>query len=325
MGPQPTSTPPERSQTMNLQSPVNPINSPGGPGQRPIPIRQQQNGYPPNNPNSFNPSQRSASNPVQPQPPAQNLPQPLYPDRRPYPQPQRVDSRQPLPPQFNRTPLPNRGYPPTLADAYKPVPNRGHPQDPASNADPYRTRSMATMTTPPFNPAMNNHNQAPVNSFRQQPYQSMGSRTTAQGRIVPERHDERAMSMTSYSLERDHSQTMSGRVIPNRRRESGQETPQDQVQDQAQTPVASPNSQTSTIQSPGSRTMSPHSTAPPPAQCRWHLQLYPQRGPTPYSIDHRCRLTAVGLRQTLLYPHSKGRLWYIQLYFRGSPRFSEKG
>jgi len=33
------------------------------------------------------------------------------------------------------------------------------------------------------------------------------------------------MSMTSYSVERDHNQTMSGRVIPNRRRESGQELP----------------------------------------------------------------------------------------------------
>lgn len=33
------------------------------------------------------------------------------------------------------------------------------------------------------------------------------------------------MSMTSYSVERDHNQTMSGRVIPNRRRESGHELP----------------------------------------------------------------------------------------------------
>ena len=53
----------------------------------------------------------------------------------------------------------------------------------------------------------------------------MGSRTTAQGRVVPERHDERAMSMNSFSMERDHNQTMSGRVIPNRRRESGQDGP----------------------------------------------------------------------------------------------------
>jgi len=82
------------------------------------------------------------------------------------------------------------------------------------------------MSGPPqYNPPPSNYNQASATTFRQQPYQSVASRTTAQGRIVPERHDERAMSMTSYSVERDHNQTMSGRVIPNRRRESGQELP----------------------------------------------------------------------------------------------------
>ena len=83
---------------------------------------------------------------------------------------------------------------------------------------------MASMSgSPSYNAPPSNYTQASANSFRQQPYQSMGSRTTAQGRIVPERHDERAMSMNSFSMERDHNQTMSGRVIPNRRRESGQE------------------------------------------------------------------------------------------------------
>lgn len=262
MGPQPTPLPPERSQTMTSQPTMNPTLAPGGPGQRPIPVRQQQNGYPPPNPNGYHPAQRSTSNPVQPQPQPQYLPQPLNPDRRPYPQPQRIDSRQPPPPQFNR-PLPNRGYPPTLADAYKPIPNRGHPPDPASNSDAFRTRSMATMATPSFNPPITSYNQASATSFRQQPYQSMGSRTTAQGRIVPERHDERAMSMTSFSTERDHSQTMSGRVIPNRRRESGNETPQPKAYDPTQTPVASPNSQMSNSRSPASRTMSPQDSAPP--------------------------------------------------------------
>lgn len=76
-----------------------------------------------------------------------------------------------------------------------------------------------------YNPPVNNYNQASAYSFRQQPNHSMASRTTAQGRIVPERHDERAMSMNSFSADRDHSQTMSGRVIPNRRRESGAELP----------------------------------------------------------------------------------------------------
>lgn len=51
------------------------------------------------------------------------------------------------------------------------------------------------------------------------------ARTTAQGRIVPERHDERTMSMTSFARDNDHAQTMSGRVIPSRRRES--ESPQE--------------------------------------------------------------------------------------------------
>lgn len=85
---------------------------------------------------------------------------------------------------------------------------------------------MAAIPAPSsYNPPTTNYNQASANSFRQPPYQSMGSRTTAQGRVVPERHDERAMSMNSFSMERDHNQTMSGRVIPNRRRESGQDVP----------------------------------------------------------------------------------------------------
>ena len=41
--------------------------------------------------------------------------------------------------------------------------------------------------------------------------------------MIPERPDERTMSMTSWSADRDHTQTMSGRVIPSRRRESGPE------------------------------------------------------------------------------------------------------
>ncbi len=79
---------------------------------------------------------------------------------------------------------------------------------------------MASMvSSSSYNPPTNNYNQASAYSFRQQPNHSMASRTTAQGRIVPERHDERAMSMSSFSAERDHTQTMSGRVIPNRRRD----------------------------------------------------------------------------------------------------------
>lgn len=58
--------------------------------------------------------------------------------------------------------------------------------------------------------------------YRPNSSQQQATRTTAQGRIVPERHDERAMSLTSYSHDRE--QTMSGRVIPHRRKESEEST-----------------------------------------------------------------------------------------------------
>ena len=51
-----------------------------------------------------------------------------------------------------------------------------------------------------------------------------GPRSTAQGRIVPERPDERTMSMSSYARDHDHNQTMSGRVIPSRQRMSNEST-----------------------------------------------------------------------------------------------------
>ena len=237
--------PPGRSQTMNIQSvPPPPDRSQTLPSQNftasqvaaepPIPRpfqqrpqqqqqqQQQQSRYAIPSANGYQ-VQRPNNGLAQPQPNPQQLPQPLNSDRRPYPQPQRIDSRQQLPQQNNRPP-PNRNYPQNLTDAYRPIPNRGYPPNPAIITDPYRTRSMASMTGPtpyPQNPQVNNYNQASANSFRQQPYQSMASRTTAQGRVVPERHDERAMSMSSFSVDRDHNQTMSGRIIPNRRRESG--------------------------------------------------------------------------------------------------------
>ncbi|KAI9795210.1 MAG: RHO1 GDP-GTP exchange protein 2 [Piccolia ochrophora] len=196
-----TSQPPQmlqdRAQTMNVRM-QNPAM------QRPGPPRPPRANYGTPMQNGYHQDQRQPNNQVQAQPQPQYLPQPLHPERRPYPQPQRVDSRPPPPQQSN-----------------KPSPDRVHQGATALNADPYRSRSMATMSRPPvYPPQSNSYHQAPANAFRQQPYQSMMSRTTAQGRVVPERHDERAMSMTSYSPERDHNQTMSGRVIPNRRRDS---------------------------------------------------------------------------------------------------------
>lgn len=87
------------------------------------------------------------------------------------------------------------------------------------NSDPYRSQSLALNPRPQFNPG-GPSNPSQANTFRQQPYMNHMARTTAQGRVVPERPDERTMSMTSYTREPEHTQTMSGRIIPNRRRES---------------------------------------------------------------------------------------------------------
>lgn len=133
---------------------------------------------------------------LQPQPSLANLPRPINPTRG-FPQPQRLDSRQ-SPAQYQAF---QRGYPPS--------PHRGGPA-----LDTARAQSMATSRAPPY---VVPQQQLPTRP-RQQPYTA--SRTTAQGRIVPERHDERAMSLTSLSMDRDPGQTMSGRVIPDRRRES---------------------------------------------------------------------------------------------------------
>ncbi|KZF22985.1 CNH-domain-containing protein [Xylona heveae TC161] len=195
--PAPISLP--RSQTMvNLQT------SEVGMQRGGIPARPPPNGTGQASTGSYYQGPRLPGAQVSSQPQPQYLPQPLHPDRRPYPQPQRVDPRQPVPQSYN-----------------KPVPNRGYPAGPAVNSDPFRSRSMAaSMAPPPLQSPPSEYSMAPANAFRQPSFQSSTARTTAQGRIVPERHDERAMSMTSFSSDRDRHQTMSGRVIPSRRRES---------------------------------------------------------------------------------------------------------
>ncbi|KAH7559014.1 CNH domain-containing protein [Bipolaris maydis] len=183
--------------SLGEQRPIDPPNAynrpmPNGYGQHPrYPDGQQQ--------------QQQQQQQRQPQP--QYLPQPLRPERQPYGQPQRFDSRISPP-----------GQPPYN----KPIPNRfpGGP-GPAMNSDPYRSQSLALNPRPQFNPGGPSH-PSPANTFRQQPYMNHMARTTAQGRVVPERPDERTMSMTSYTRDPEHTQTMSGRIIPSRRRESGE-------------------------------------------------------------------------------------------------------
>lgn len=222
--------PPGRSQTMTTQS-VNPMyeRSPS------MTLQQQQhhhtmsmrNGPPP--PMRHVPHTYDRSNGVHmgqpymngtgagPRPPPQNPP-PMFPDRRPYPPPQRIDTRQGMPhpmqmPPYDRKPVPNRMPPPAL------------------NNDGYRSRSMVRPGEPTltYRPPPNSFQQGTASAFRQQPYAmaSAASRTTAQGRHIPDRVDgDRSMSMGSFALDRDHTQQLtSGRVVPHRRKESEPDNP----------------------------------------------------------------------------------------------------
>ncbi|RKF80904.1 Rho1 guanine nucleotide exchange factor 1 [Golovinomyces cichoracearum] len=141
---------------------------------------------------------------IPPQPQPNYLPIQQHQERRPYPAPNRIDPRS-APPhaQHNqRTPAP-RYFPGNSTSI---------------DSDSYRSQSLAISPRPQlYSPPPNNYSKVPLNGFRQSPHSLQLSRTTAQGRVVPERHDERSMSMNSYSLDRDQQQTMSGRIIPNRR------------------------------------------------------------------------------------------------------------
>ncbi|KAK1239235.1 hypothetical protein MKX08_006296 [Trichoderma sp. CBMAI-0020] len=171
---------------------------------RPRPVDHMANGN--------YPGQRSASGPQVPSSQAQYLQQQQQQARRPYPGPPgtgppRFDSRGP--------PLPSGGPRGPVQRPYQ----GGQP--PALNSDAYRSQSLASMPRPQMYPGQTNYNQSSANQFRQAPYNNQHalSRTTAQGRVVPDRHDDRSMSLTGvyHPQDRDGTQTMSGRVIPNRR------------------------------------------------------------------------------------------------------------
>lgn len=215
--------PPGRSQTMTSQTPNMMYNrsasmTSGMQSQHtmsmrqdaPPPMRQPPQNYDRSNGIAPGPPYINGTNPSRPPP---HNPAPVFPDRRPYPPPQRIDTRQgglpsmPSMGPYDRKPIPNRMPPPAL------------------NNDGYRSRSMVRPGEPTmgYRPPPSSFQQGTASAFRQQPYASMGpSRTTAQGRHIPERIDDnRSMSMGSYSLERDHAQQLtSGRVVPGRRRES---------------------------------------------------------------------------------------------------------
>ena len=128
----------------------------------------------------------------------------------------------------------------------------------------------------------------------------MASRTTAQGRIVPERHDERTMSMTSWSGDRDHNQTMSGRVIPNRRRESGQDNiGQDPFADQKTLTSVVTDSQSISKENGPSRTMSMATTIAGQSERTMSLQHRPSLQKTNGTSS---TVVSVQNRAPLVYP-----------------------
>ena len=111
--------------------------------------------------------------------------------------------------------------------------------------------------------------------------------------------------MNSFSMERDYNQTMSGRVIPNRRRESTAELPVDDefIQDfPSRTPtLTNPSTRDRTTSPDGtaSRTMSMASTIVPPSEANDTLQHKPsvQKGPSGNSA-----VISAQSRSPLVYP-----------------------
>ncbi|KAJ5534246.1 hypothetical protein N7527_000500 [Penicillium freii] len=160
------------------------------------------NGYPPPPPSgqyqAYNPGASATMSSHQP--PRYN-PNP-NPQQRfaAYPRPQRLESRPSPAPQY-----------PDPRDFNRPMP------PPALNSDSTRSRSMAKLSGPPYQTPPSNFNHTSATASRREQYHS-GAQVTQLGRPVPEKHaNERAMSMTSWSSDRDPHIMSSGRSIPHRR------------------------------------------------------------------------------------------------------------
>ncbi|KAL1633565.1 RHO1 GDP-GTP exchange protein 2 [Diplodia intermedia] len=224
--------------------------------QRMPPMRPGANGYGPPQPNGYMPPPRGPPNgpaPPRGQPQGHYLPQPIRPDRRPYDMPQRMG-----------------GGPPPQGYANKPLPQRFPPgaPGPALNSDAYRSQSLASAPRPQIYPPGYNVN--PAHTFRQAPYMNNQARMTASGRVVPERSDERTMSLSSFNRDHEYAQTMSGRVIPNRPKQEPNGVPMERPATGPVQPfVPQPGTKTRSP-SQGSfstqRTMSMASTICPPSE-----------------------------------------------------------
>ena len=186
-------------------------------------------------------------------------------------------------------------------------------QGPALNSDPYRSQSLASAPRQPmYHPPPNTYQQNPANAFRVAPHgsqsQQFQSRTTAQGRVVPDRHDDRSMSMTGYaSQDRDSHQTMSGRVIPSRRAQAAEPPAMNGYSQYPSAPGA--QTRTTSMASSGSggndhqRSMSMASTVAPSiaGSDRTDTQTLVHRPSVSRSIDSERPPTAK-IRPPLVYP-----------------------
>jgi hypothetical protein len=211
--------PPGRSQTMNSQTPQfnqgrahtmsSHVAQPQFQRPPPPPTRQVPNGYGPPSapPNGYPPpppsGQYQAYNPGAAATMSSHQPPRPYPGAQrfaAYPRPQRLDSR----------PSPTAQYA-EARDFNRPMP------PPALNSDASRSRSMAKLSGPPYQNPPSNFNHTSAIASRREQYH-VGAPVTQLGRPVPEKHaNERAMSMSSWSSDRDAHIMNSGRSIPSRR------------------------------------------------------------------------------------------------------------
>jgi hypothetical protein len=284
--------------------------------------RQPSNGYPSHPRYAEGPPQLPHPMQGQRQPQPQYLPQPLRPERQPYGQPQRFDPR-----------ASPQGQPPFS----KPIaPRFPGPPGPGMNVDPYRSQSLASGPRPQFTPPGGGPGHpSQANTFRQQPYMNHMARTTAQGRVVPERPDERTMSMTSYTRDPEYTQTMSGRVIPNRRRESGgtemsvdeQRSPAGSVQ----TPNMTPGSKTRNISQgsiPQQRTMSMASTIVAPSERTDTMSSTVSRPSSTQTVStvatNRASSQSQGAAATGAPPNRRAPLVYPALLSRVAETFQDR-
>ncbi|KAG6029622.1 hypothetical protein E4U41_000307 [Claviceps citrina] len=295
-------TPSMSSTTSGMQRQPLPHPQQGYYGERdPAPQRPRYNE--PNMAGGYYPGQRSASGGYHvPSPQGQYMQQNQ--PRRAYP-----GSSGPLPPRMESRGLPSQ----TPGPRYGP---QGNPQGggprPALNSDPYRSQSLVSAPRPQmYHPSSSPYQQSPANQFRQAAYSNQTSaRTTAQGRVVPERHHEdRSMTMTGayYPMANDAHQTMSGRIIPNRRAPTdGSMSNGFQSNGGYQTAPGTQTRTASMVSSTGHpehiRTMSMASTASTIAPSESDAGTLVARPARSKSIESERPHTATKIRPPLVYP-----------------------